>query len=185
VAESLSIAAIGISAVSLVISVREHRYQVAERHARAQFTLTVRPSNLPLGEGGTITTNATTVYVTLVIEVANTGQKAAGRTTVTAWVPQGIDTLTYRWVDAGGDEISDAPRAAPDGLTTLDLEGTEVPTMRLVRTLEGVSLAGEALYLRVPASVEHQSDSFTPVRVHVHAADDDAEETYSIHIVNA
>lgn len=182
----LSIASIVIASLALTISLwmlwmarREHREFLRQLNARAQLS----PFAYLAGndELDNIVSDATRVTALIEVGVANSGDKAAGPTTLIVAAPVHED---IRWCDAAGRDLPGDPGISREGITVPAPSGhgrAPVEAHYLETELPRISLKSPVVrHVRVNAAVptEQGRPHVVPLRIVARSDDlpDDVDE---------
>ena len=169
-----------IARQALSLSEAEDARREEDRRARARLAVTVEPGpNHELGEDGAIWTSAGTIITTLVITIANSGERPAGTTHVDVWLPRMPLGEPFWAESSGGPELSGVSKATPDPSVRLNLGGGAplYESVHLSRRLGHVAVEiSERIFLRAPFAVEDVENAY-PIDVVVRAEGADKEAT--------
>lgn len=175
----LALLAAGIALVSLILTLREHVEFLRRINARAR--LSVFASLAGNDESDSIVSDATWVTARVKIAVANSGDKAAGPTTLIVAAPNHED---IRWCDAAGRDLPGEPALSREAITVPAPSGhgrAPVEAHYLETELPRISLKSPAVrHIRVNVVVPNEQDRshVVPLRIVARSDDlpDDVEE---------
>lgn len=149
--------AVAVARAQFELMEEEHQWLSTERKASADLAITL---TCPIAdEDGVVRTSATSTNAPIEIGIENTGDKAAGPTTVNLLAPTTLPHL--RWTGPNGEDEPDGSRTAKTSEPLIDDAGKHVDAKYLSKQLPRVGVRDHiVLFVRFSADTPPGSEPF-------------------------